>query len=82
LKEIEPAKHDLVPKHELLNEKDKEELLKQYGIELKQLPRILVSDPAIKELGAKVGDVVKIVRKSETAGEYKYFRVVIKGVKK
>lgn len=82
MKEIEPAKHDLVPKHELLNEKDKEELLKQYGIELKQLPRILVSDPAIKELGAKVGDVVKIVRKSETAGEYKYFRVVIKGVKK
>jgi DNA-directed RNA polymerase subunit H len=42
------------------------------------LPRILETDPAIKEMSPKPGDVVKIVRKSETAGESVYYRVVIK----
>jgi DNA-directed RNA polymerase subunit H len=72
-------KHELVPKHEILSEEEKKELLKKYGISLKQLPRILLSDPVIKSLGAKVGDVIRITRKSETAGESIYYRVVVKG---
>lgn len=78
LKELEISKHDLVPKHELLKEKEKEEVLKKYGITLRQLPRILVTDPMVKNLNANVGDVIRITRKSETAGEIEYFRVVIK----
>jgi DNA-directed RNA polymerase subunit H (RpoH/RPB5) len=79
LKKIDIEKHELVPKHIILNEHEKEELLKRYGISLRQLPRILVSDPVIKLLNGKPGDVVKIIRKSHTAKETVYYRVVIKG---
>lgn len=79
MKKIDIEKHELVPKHTILNEQEKEEVLKRYGITLRQLPRILVSDPVIKLLNGKPGDVVKITRKSPTAGETVYYRVVIKG---
>ncbi|MEM5882677.1 MAG: DNA-directed RNA polymerase subunit H [Candidatus Aenigmatarchaeota archaeon] len=77
--EFEIENHKLVPKHILLSEKEKEELLKKYGITLKELPRILSSDPMAKALNAKVGDVIKIIRKSPTAESSEYYRVVIKG---
>lgn len=77
--EVDILKHGLVPKHILLNEQEKGELLKQYGITLKQLPRILESDTIIKIIGGKIGDVVKIIRKSQTAGQSVYYRVVVKG---
>jgi DNA-directed RNA polymerase subunit H (RpoH/RPB5) len=32
-----------------------------------------------KEMNPKVGDVIEIMRKSQTAGESLYYRVVIKG---
>lgn len=77
--EINILKHEFVPKHILLNEQEKEGLLKQYGITLKQLPRILESDPVIKIIGGKIGDVVKIIRNSQTTGQSVYYRVVVKG---
>jgi DNA-directed RNA polymerase subunit H (RpoH/RPB5) len=76
---MEIEKHELVPKHILLNEKEKEEVLKKYGITLKDLPRILSSDPMAKALNAKVGDIIKIIRKSPTAEVSEYYRVVVKG---
>ena len=79
LKEIDISKHELVPKHEILNDAHKAELLKNYGIVLRQLPRILETDPMVMHLNAKVGDVIKITRKSATAGEAEYYRIVIKG---
>ncbi len=79
LAEINIEKHDLVPKHTILNEKEKEELFNRYKINLRQLPRIIETDPQIKILNGKPSDVVKIVRKSATAGETVYYRVVIKG---
>ncbi len=78
MKEFDITKHDLVPKHEILNDQQREELLKKYGINLRQLPRVLVTDPVVKIVQAKVGDVIRIVRKSETAGETEYYRVVTK----
>ena len=67
-----------VPKHEILNPMDKEKLLKELNISLKQLPRILITDPAIKEMSPKKGDVVKITRKSLIGGDSIYYRVVKK----
>lgn len=78
LKKLEVDKHQLVPKHILLTEREKEELLQKYGINLRQLPRISLEDAAIREMNPKIGDVVKIVRKSVTAGESEYYRVVVK----
>jgi len=78
LKQVDITKHELVPKHIILNDKEKEELFKKYGISLKQLPRISVTDPVIKILNGNPGNVVKIIRKSSTAGETVYYRVITK----
>ncbi|MBI4441035.1 DNA-directed RNA polymerase subunit H [Candidatus Woesearchaeota archaeon] len=75
-KNIDPSKHDLVPKHTLLSDKEKEELFARYRITFFDLPRIEKTDPAITHLNAKSGDVIKIIRKSKTAGEAVYYRGV------
>jgi DNA-directed RNA polymerase subunit H len=42
----------------------------------RELPRILLTDPALKGLEAKAGDAVKVTRKSQTAGQSIYYRIV------
>jgi len=69
-------KHILTPKHYKLGEKEKAQLLEKYHITSKELPKILKTDSAIKELDAKANDIIKIVRKSPTAGESTFFRVI------
>lgn len=79
MKEIDITKNELVPKQALLTDSERQELMNQYKITLRQLPRILLNDPVILSLGGKIGDVIKIVRKSSVAGESQYYRVVVKG---
>lgn len=79
MKKFNVLDHELVPKHIVLNEQEREEAIKKYGVSLKQLPKILITDPAVKEMNPRIGDVVKIIRKSMTAGESVYYRVIIKG---
>jgi len=69
--------HILVPKHEVLSKKEAEELLRLLGIKPEQLPKIRADDPIVKEIGAKVGDIVRIVRNSPTAGVSIAYRYVI-----
>ncbi|UCD96576.1 MAG: DNA-directed RNA polymerase subunit H [Candidatus Bathyarchaeota archaeon] len=69
--------HELVPKHEILSTEERETLLEKYRSEPYQLPRIKLSDPAILAIGAKPGDIVKIIRKSPTAGEHLAYRYVV-----
>ncbi len=69
--------HELVPKHEVLSKEEVEELLRKYKASLNQFPQILISDPVVRELGAKIGDVIKIMRNSPTAGTTVYYRVVV-----
>lgn len=75
---LDVTKHILVPKHEICKEKEAKELLERHNVEALQLPRILLSDPALSELEAKEGDIIKISRKSVTAGETVFYRVVVK----
>ena len=77
MKTIDVTNHILVPKHAILNEKDKKELLEKYNISLIDLPKILKTDSAVKHLSPKSGDVVKVIRQSPTAGEVDFYRVVI-----
>jgi DNA-directed RNA polymerase subunit H len=69
--------HALVPVHRILSEEEKNELLAKYRVKPYQLPQIGSSDPAVKAIGAKPGDVLRIMRKSPTAGEHTAFRYVI-----
>jgi DNA-directed RNA polymerase subunit H len=69
--------HSLVPKHTKLSQKDKEELLQKYHLNLRQLPRISKDDAAIQPMGPKPGDIIRISRPSQTAGEAIYYRVVV-----
>ncbi len=69
--------HVLVPKARVLSKKEVEEILKKYGVTIEQLPKILSEDPLAKELGAKKGDVIEIIRNSPIAGESIYYRVVV-----
>ncbi len=69
--------HELVPEHILLTPEEGEEVLKRYGIEAPQLPKIHVDDPAAKEIGAKVGDIIKVLRKSPTANQSVFYRLVM-----
>ncbi len=70
-------KHEMVPEHVVISDQEVQNLLTRYNIELRQLPKILVTDAACKEIGAKKDDVIKIVRRSLTADEAVSFRLVI-----
>jgi DNA-directed RNA polymerase subunit H len=69
--------HKLVPKHEILTLEEKEQILAQYRVKPYQLPQIKASDPAVKAIGAKPGDILRIIRKSPTAGEHTAYRYVV-----
>jgi DNA-directed RNA polymerase I, II, and III subunit RPABC1 len=73
---INITEHELVPKHEPLSEKEKAEVLSRYSVKETQLPRILRTDPVAKYLGVKPGQILKITRKSDTAGTYVTYRLV------
>ena len=72
-----PLVHILVPEHIKLSDKEKMELLEQYHITLRELPKIKKEDPAIHHLELQEGDVVKIMRLSPTAGSSVFYRGVI-----
>jgi len=69
--------HAYVPKHEIMNKKDAQKVLDQFNCKPTELPLIFVTDPAILGLGVKPGDMIRITRKSGTAGESIYYRYVV-----
>jgi len=69
--------HILVPKHNKISKEEANKILDNYNISIKQLPKILINDPAIKFLDPKAGDVIKIERKSATTNKTIVYRVVV-----
>ena len=67
--------HKYVPKHVILNDKERDEFLKYYKItDLKQLPDISRYDPVAQAIGMRPGQICKIERPSKTAITTLYYR--------
>ncbi len=68
--------HEMVPKHEVLSEKDADKILEQLNVSRDQLPGILLNDPALKGLNAKNGDIIRVTRNNPVTGTSYAYRVV------
>lgn len=75
--------HQLVPTHILLSDKEELEVLSKYKTTRDALPKIKRTDPCVQSLEAKAGEeirrgrIIRIIRKSETAGIYITYRIVV-----
>jgi DNA-directed RNA polymerase subunit H len=79
---FEVMNHILVPEHRLLTKKEADDVLKKYSISIEELPKIRRSDSCVRSLELRVGEIprgsiIKIVRRSETAGISYAYRLVI-----
>ena len=73
----ERVQHMLVPEHLKVSEKEKEELFKAFNITNKELPKIFITDPAVRHLDVKENDIVKVIRIGTTGGKSIFYRGVI-----
>lgn len=72
-----PAPIDLIPKHVIVSASDAKKIAKKFNTVLDKFPKILESDPQVKSIGAKPGDLIAIHRADPT-GKYIYYRLVVK----
>ena len=78
-KRIDVLLHKFVPRHVLLTKEESLELLEKYKIEVTDLPQIFEKDPVAVAIGAKEGDIVRIIRDSHTTVKsIDYYRYVKK----
>ena len=70
--------HELVPVHEIMDEKEVRSLFEKMNITQNNLPKIFTSDPQAKKLNAKPGQIIKIHR-TDFGNEYLYYRLVVEG---
>lgn len=76
--QYDPSAHELVPLHEVLSPERSTEVLKRFGLLDKPLkmPLLLRNDRMARHVGARPGQVVRILRRSPTAVLHECFRVV------
>lgn len=70
--------HVLQPKFEILNKDEKKQLLEEYKLYKKQLPRMTETDPVARYYNMKPGDIFRIIRNSLTTGNSITYRIIIK----
>ena len=78
-KQIDVLLHKFVPKHVLLTKDESQQLLDKYNIGANDLPQTFEKDPVAIAIGAKEGDIIKIIRDSyTTVKKVNYYRYVKK----
>ncbi|ESW34110.1 hypothetical protein PHAVU_001G125200 [Phaseolus vulgaris] len=70
------TKHVLKPKHQVLTDRQKKNLLKKFNIEEKQLPRMLQTDAIARYYGLERGQVVKVTYSGEITQMHVTYRCV------
>ena len=73
---IDIQNHNLVPKHEIMTEEEISEEFSNVDYDVKDLPKIKSTDPVVKAIGAEAGNILRITRDSQTAGEFITYRIV------
>ena len=68
--------HKLVPKHEIMTEDEISEEFSDVDYDFKDLPKIKANDTVVEAIGAQPGNVLRITRESQTAGEFITYRIV------
>jgi len=69
-------KHELVPKHIILNKKETDAIRKKYNImDDKQIPDISRFSPVSLAIGIRPGEICEITRPSKTAINSKFYRI-------
>lgn len=78
-KRIDVLLHKFVPKHVLLTKEESQKLLEKFRIDVNDLPQIFEKDPVAIAIGAKEGDIIKVIRESDTTVKsINYYRFVKK----
>lgn len=72
-----PLKHILSPKYIVLDEKEKEEVLDHYKVLENNIPKQSTTDAVSRFLGLKAGTMCRVIRRSDTAGLYESYRIVV-----
>jgi DNA-directed RNA polymerase subunit H (RpoH/RPB5) len=80
VEETKVTDHNLVPKHEIMSDEEKKQILARYNATEEQFPFLFSTDPVVREIGAQPGNMVRITRVSDTAGETVYYRYVVEAV--
>ena len=78
-KKIDVLLHKFVPQHLLLTKEESQKLLEKFKIEITDLPQMFEKDPVAIAIGAKEGDIVRIIRDSHTTVKnIDYYRYIKK----
>ncbi len=77
---VDIAEHDFVPKHEIMKPDEVSQVLAEHHCKISDFPRMFDTDPMCLKIGAKASNVVRICRKSPTAGQAYYYRLVVKSI--
>ncbi|KAK6124863.1 hypothetical protein DH2020_041397 [Rehmannia glutinosa] len=70
------TKHELKPKHQVLTDQEKENLLRKYSIDEKQLPRMSQKDAIARYYGLEKGQVVKVTYSGELTQLHVTYRCI------
>lgn len=73
---IDPTKHYMCPKHEIIGKNEKDMVLNTYKARSCDFAKISVNDPVIRWYGGKRGSMVRVTRPTPNGFFYFYYRII------